>query len=46
MSGLTVFVVPTWAVWLFGVLAVLKIAQNCWHIARLRKLDRLKTPNV
>ena len=46
MSGITVFVVPTWAVWLFGILATLKIAQNFWHIARLRKLDRLKTPNV
>lgn len=40
MNGITVIVVPTWAVWVVVVLAVLKIAQNFWHISRLRKLDR------
>lgn len=40
MDGITVIVVPTWAVWLVGTLAVLKIAQNFWHISRLRKMDR------
>lgn len=46
VNGITVIVVPTWAVWLVGVLAGLKIAQNFWHIHRLRQLDRHKTPNV
>ena len=46
MSGITVIVVPTWAVWLFVGLAVAKIAQNLWHIALLRKQARHEPPNV
>lgn len=46
MSGITVIVVPTWAVWLFAGLAVAKIAQNLWHIALLRKQARHEPPNA
>ena len=46
MSGITVIVVPTWAVWLFVGFAVANIAQHLWKIALLRKQARHETPNV
>ena len=46
MSGITVIVVPTWAVWLFVGFAVVNIAQHLWKIALLRKHARHKPPNV
>ena len=33
VSGITVIVVPTWAVWLFVGFAVSNIAQHLWKIA-------------
>ena len=46
MSGITVIVVPTWAVWLFVGFAVANIAQHLWKIALLRKQARHEPPNV
>jgi hypothetical protein len=46
MSGITVIVVPTWAVWLFVGFAVANIVQHVWKIVLLKKQARLKTPNV
>ncbi len=46
MSGITVIVVPTWAVWLFVGFAVANIAQHLWKIALLRKQARHEQPNV
>ena len=46
MSGITVIVVPTWAVWLLVGFAVLNIAQHLWKIALLRKQARHEPPNV
>lgn len=46
MSGITVIVVPTWAVWLFVGFAVVNIAQHLWKIALLRKQARHEPPNV
>jgi heme exporter protein D len=40
MGGITVIVVPTWFVWIIVGIAVAKIAQNCWHSMRLRRMDR------
>ena len=46
MSGITVIVVPTWAVWLFAGFAVVNIVQHVWKIVLLKRQARLKTPNV
>ena len=46
MGGITVIVVPTWAVWLFAGFAVVNIAQHVWKIVLLKKQARLKTPNA
>jgi hypothetical protein len=46
MNGITVIVVPTWAVWAFIGFAVANIAQHLWKIALLRKQARHEPPNV
>ena len=46
MSGITVIVVPTWAVWIFTALAVVNIVQHVWKIVLLRKQARHEPPNV
>jgi hypothetical protein len=46
VSGITVIVVPTWAVWLFVGFAVVNLAQHIWKIALLRKQARHEPPNV
>ena len=46
MSGITVVVVPTWAVWIFVALGVLNIAQHIWKLWLLRKIEKRKTPNA
>ncbi len=45
MSGITVVVVPTWAIWIFVALGVLNIAQHLWKLWLLRKIEKRKTPN-
>ena len=45
MSGITVIVVPTWAVWIFTALAVVNIVQHVWKIVLLRKQARHEPPN-
>lgn len=45
MDGITVIVVPTWAVWLFVGLTVVNIAMHLWKIALLRKRDRRNQPD-
>jgi biopolymer transport protein ExbB/TolQ len=45
MSGITVVVVPTWAIWIFVVLGVLNIAQHLWKLWLLRKIEQRETPN-
>ena len=42
MSGITVIVVPTWAVWLFAGFAVVNIAQHVWKIVLMKRLKRLE----
>jgi hypothetical protein len=39
VSGITVIVVPTWAVWLIGGLAVANIVMQAYKIVLLRRLD-------
>ena len=39
MSGISVFVVPTWAVWIFVALCVVNIAQHLWKLWLLRKIE-------
>ena len=46
MSGITVIVVPTWAVWIFTALAVVNIVQHAWKIVLLKRQARHKPPNV
>ena len=46
MSGITVIVVPTWAVWIFTALAVVNIVQHVWKIVLLRKQARHEPPNA
>jgi hypothetical protein len=46
MSGITVIVVPTWAVWIFTALAVVNIVQHIWKIVLLKKQARREPPNV
>ena len=38
MSGITVIVVPTWAVWLFVGIALANIAQHVWKLVLLWKM--------
>ena len=45
MSGITVIVVPTWAVWLFAGFAVVNIAQHVWKIVLMKRLERM-TPTT
>jgi hypothetical protein len=37
MSGITVIVIPTWAIWIVIALAVINIAQHLWKIVLLRR---------
>lgn len=37
MNGITVFVVPTWAIFIFVGLAVANIVQHVWKIVLLRR---------
>lgn len=46
MSGITVIVVPTWAVWLFVGFGVMNIAQQLWKIALHWKRARHEPPNA
>ena len=45
MSGITVIVVPTWAVWLVVGLAVVNLAQHVWKIVLMKRLERM-TPTT
>ena len=40
MEGMVVVALPSWLVWLVIGLALAKIAQNGWHIWRLKRLDK------
>jgi len=46
MSGITVIVVPTWAVWIFTALAVVNIVQHVWKIVLLKRQARHEPPNA
>ena len=46
MSGITVIVVPTWAVWIFTALAAVNIAQHVWKIVLLKRQARREPPNA
>ena len=46
MSGITVIVVPTWAVWIFTALAVVNIVQHIWKIVLLKRQARHEPPNA
>jgi hypothetical protein len=39
MSGITVIVIPTWALWIAIALAAINIAQHLWKIVLLRRKD-------
>lgn len=38
MSGITVIVVPTWAIFIFFALAIASIVSNAWALWLRRKL--------
>lgn len=46
MSGITVIVVPTWAVWMFAALAVVNIVQHVWKIVLMKRLERMTPTNT
>lgn len=40
MSGITVIVVPTWAVWMFIAFGAVNIAQSIYKIVLMRRQER------
>ena len=45
MSGITVVVVPTWAIWVFVGLAVANIVQHVWKIVLIKRQMRIEQAN-
>jgi hypothetical protein len=41
-EGITVIIVPTWAIWAFIGFGVANIAQHVWRIVLLRRQERAR----